>query len=81
MQKIIIYDNIDLGGIKMIKKVEDKRITKDEIILKLSKEISQLTGVDFTKETIREKEEAILLYYNSNRYNYKSIDEVVNEFL
>ena len=61
MQKIIIYDNIDLGGIKMIKKVEDKRITKDEIILKLSKEISQLTGVDFTKETIREKEEAILL--------------------
>lgn len=81
MQKIIIYDNIDLGGIKMIKKVEDKRITKDEIILKLSKEISQLTGVDFTKETIREKEEAILLYYNSNGYNYKSIDEVVNEFL
>ena len=65
----------------MIKKVEDKRITKDEIILKLSKEISQLTGVDFTKETIREKEEAILLYYNSNGYNYKSIDEIVNEFL
>ena len=65
----------------MIKKVEDKRITKDEIILKLSKEISQLTGVDFTKETIREKEEAILLYYTSNGYNYKSIDEVVNEFL